>query len=240
MTPMQTQLIDTYWSMIRRRERDIRENGHRPCPCDVDDRWDFEFEDAYEVIHPLLVCINKPQIFVAVSSLPHLRGPFAAENAHQALMFQLNPAEAMYGDPSQLDSEKYLDIRNKAEAELAQLAAMDEIPVAVPVLPRVGTEIWNDNFVRGWTLPKPIIGPVDGSVATSITSLSHVLTSGQQEIFDVVKETPLSGKAIHKLLGGSYETVRKYVRVLMKMNLIHRVSQGYVRGPRPAKELSDT
>lgn len=153
MTPRQTQSINNFWSEIRRRERDIEENGHRPCPWDVDDRWDFELEDAYEAIHPLLVCISKPQIFFAVSSLLHLRGPFAADNAHQGLMLQHNPQGAMFGGPSHLGSENYLRLRKLGETEVERLGRMDAIPVAVPIKPRVGCEVWNEDFVPGWEVP---------------------------------------------------------------------------------------
>ena len=150
---MQTHLIDTFWSEIRRREREIEENGHRPCPWDIDDRWDFELEDAYKAIHPLLVCISKPQIFVAVSSLSHLRGPFAADNAHHGLMLQHNPRGSMFGDPSRLGSEEYLRLRKLGETEVESLSQMDAIPVAVPIKPRVGCEVWNDDFVLQWMVP---------------------------------------------------------------------------------------
>lgn len=121
MTPEQSQTIGPFWSQVRQIEKRILENCHRLGPLDVEGLWNDEFEKTYETLAPLLAPLCQPQIFLGVSSLPHLRGPFEAENAHQALMFQLNPEEAMYGDPSLLRSEEYNVLRQAAEAEVKQL-----------------------------------------------------------------------------------------------------------------------
>lgn len=97
--------------MIRRTELQIRENALIPCPWDADDRWDFELEDVYDAIHPLLVCLSRPRIFMAVSSLVNRQGPFKADNAHLALMFVLNPPEALFGNAGLLESDDYIALR---------------------------------------------------------------------------------------------------------------------------------
>ena len=140
--------------MVRRIEQYIAENSHRPCPIDAEDRWDFKLEDAYDAIHPLLVCLSRPRIFMAVSSLVNQRGPFTADNAHQALMFVLNPPEALFGNAGVLKSDEYIELRTEAEAEVRQLTVMDRIPVAVPIRPKVGVEVWNPDFKFGWKLPR--------------------------------------------------------------------------------------
>ena len=106
MTPAQSKTLVAFWSHVRQIESRVRDNGHRPCPWDVDSLWDQELEESSEALHPLLVCLSKRQVFMAASSLPEKRGPIEADNAHQALMFQLNPEEAMYGNPSLLSQKR--------------------------------------------------------------------------------------------------------------------------------------
>lgn len=234
MTPEQSKSIVIFWTKVRLTERQIHENSHRPCQLDVEDIWNCELEDAYEAIHPILVCISKPRLFNGVSLLPHLRGPFEADNAHQALMFQLNPEEAMYGDPSILKSSEYQAIRKQAEAEVEMLAKMDAIPVAVPILPRCGADIWEPDYEFGWTIPDRNNASTDRSHRDrDEVPLSHKLTPVQQQIVNAVRaaEEPLRAETISELIDCSFDTVRKYVLELMRRGLIHHVSQGYVYGP---------
>src|SRR4029079_18780383 len=102
MTSAQAKLFEAFWDQVRNAEQTIRENSHRPPPLDVDDKWNWGLEDSYEAIHLLLISLQRPRLFNAVSALPHRRGPFIADNAHQGLMFQLNPPEAMFGMPNLL------------------------------------------------------------------------------------------------------------------------------------------
>jgi hypothetical protein len=231
MTPSQTQAFNAYWSLIRRFEFDIQENGHRPCTPEAAEYWDFDLEEAYEVIHPLLVCISRPQFFIAVSPLPQYRGPFEADNAHKAMMFQLNPPESMYGDPSLLNSENYLCTRNRAEAELTQLAALKEIPVAVPIAPRVGTKIWSDDYVVRWKVPSQLTAtPVAPDETGGILEpLSYRLSPGMVELVEAMNEVPQTGKELAVKVGLDYQTVREYLPKLIKKRLVRKVRQGYVR-----------
>lgn len=66
-------------------------------------------------------------------------------------MLQHSPQGA-FGNPSHLGSEEYLRTRKLGETEAEKLGRMDAIPVAVPVMPRVGCEIWNEDFVFRWAV----------------------------------------------------------------------------------------
>lgn len=236
MTPRQSKNIAFFWTQARQTERRIRENGHRPCLVDVEGIWNCEFEDAYEAIHPILVYISKPRLFIGVSSLPQLRGPFEADNAHQALMFQLNPEEAIYGDPSLLESAEYRDLRKQAEAEVEMLAKMDQVPVAVPILPRCGASIWQPDYEMSWAVPEGSDVSADRSVRNSDDiPVSHTVTAVQQKMLNALRAAgePLRAERLSELVDCSFDTVRRYVGVLMRRNLIHHVSQGYVYGPAP-------
>ena len=179
----------------------IRENGHRPCPLDVEDYRDYELEDAYDAIHPLLKCISKPQLYAGVSSLPEMQGSFVAENAHQALSIHFNPAESMFGNPSLLESDSIKQLLLLVEAEDKKLADMPTIPVAVPVAPRIGADIWNDDYVPRWILPNPSMpscsdsGPL--TRASKSSSRRKTSTTRQKQIRSMLGEfrIPRSGRS---------------------------------------------
>lgn len=203
MTPEQSKRIVNFWTQVRHIEGTICENGHRPRPADVEGLWNDEFEDAYQTIYPLLVCISKPRLFSGVSSLPHLQGPFEAVNAHQALMFQLNPEKAMYGDPSLLETAEYRDVRKQAEAEVETLTKMDRIPVAVQILPRCGAGIWQPDYESGWTIPDRSNVSEDCNLPNrNEVPVSHTLTAVQQKILNAVHSAgePLRAVTISDLL----------------------------------------
>ena len=84
-----------------------------------------------------------------------MQGSFVAENAHQALSIQFNPAESMFGNPSLLESDSIKQLLLLAEAEDTKLAEMPTIPVAIPVAPCIGADVWNDDYVPRWILPNP-------------------------------------------------------------------------------------
>lgn len=182
MTPVQAHLIADFWHQIQRRIKLIRENGHLPCPLDVEDNRDFELEDAYDAIHPLLICISKPQLYAGVSSLPEMQGSFVAENAHQAISIQFNPTESMFGNPSLLESDAIKQLLRQVEAEDAKLAGMLTIPVAIPVAPRIGADIWNDDYVPRWILPNPSIpsSSDSGPLTRASKSMSRSTTRQKQ------------------------------------------------------------
>ena len=63
-------------------------------------------------------------------------------------------------------------------------------------------------------------------------SMNHILTESQQEVYDVINDTPLRAKEINaRIAKGVEQTTRKCLAHLIRMNVIHRVPQGYVRGP---------
>lgn len=234
MTTMQSKSFGFFWTLVRQIEHRVRENGHQIRRRDVDGIWNWEFEDAYEAVHPSLVCISRTRLFNGVSSMPHRRGPFEADDAHQALMFQLNPEEALYGDLSLLESTEYLDLRKQAEAEVELLAKMDRIPIAVPILPRCGASIWQPDYQTRWAIPDHCSTSTDRNLHNmDEVPVSHTLTETQQKILDTVRAVgePIRGEKISRLVDCSNDTVRKYVVTLMRLGLIHHVSQGYVYGP---------
>jgi hypothetical protein len=236
MSPGQSTNIMCFWAQVRQVERRIRENGHRPRPVDVEGIWNCEFEDAYEAIHPILACISKPRLFNGVSSLPRLRGPFDADNAHQALMFQLNPEEAMDGDPSLLESAEYRDLRKQAELEVEMLARMDRIPIAIPILPLCGASVWQPDYETRWAVPDRSGVSTDRNHQNrSEVPAPATITAVQQKMLNAIRAAgePVRGEKISELIDCSFDTVRRYVGVLMRQNLIHRVSQGYVYGANP-------
>jgi hypothetical protein len=121
----------------------------------MEDYRDFELEDEYEAIRPLLICISEPKLYEGVASLPENQVPFVAENAHHALSIHFNPPESMFGNPSLLESDAIKHALRQAAVERTRLAEMATIPVAIRVLPRVGSEIWNRDYIPRWTLPSP-------------------------------------------------------------------------------------
>lgn len=231
MTSAQMKILVAFWSQVRQIESRIRENGHRHCPLDIDDRWNHEFEDAYEAIRPLLVCISNPRLFVGVSSLPHLRGPFEAKNAHQALLFQLNPEEAMYGNPALLEAKEFVTLRKLAEAESELLASMNEIPVAVPVLPKCGAAIWDEDYVRRWKIPEPSAIPSSAISQTTVPAdpLDYTLSETRMKLVEATDNVPRSIKDLAKRADCDYQTAKGYLPKLKNMGLVRKVKQGYVR-----------
>ena len=231
MTPEQSKSIVYFWTQVRQIERRICETGHRPCPADVEGVWDCDFEDAYEAIQPILVCIRKPRLFSGVSSFPHQRGPFEADNAHQGLMFQLNPEEAMYGDASLLESTEYRELRKQAETEVEMLAKMGRIPVAVPILPRCGADIWDEDYVMRWRIPEPSITTVNVIRQTTVPPdpLDYTLSETRLKLIEVTDNTPRSIKDLAKRAGCDYQTAKGYLPELKRMGHVRKVDQGYVR-----------
>ena len=155
MTPNQAHQLADFADLIKRRITLIRMNDHHPILLDTEDHRDFELEDAYEAIRPLLICISEPKLYEGVASLPENQGPFVAENAHHALSIQFNPPESMFGNPSLLESNAIKHMLDHASVERSRLAEMPTIPVAEPILPRCGVEVWDPDYVPRWIIPSP-------------------------------------------------------------------------------------
>jgi len=126
MTAKTAQFItafDEFWRFVAEAEQDVRKNGYlgRLAPCCYGDPWDERFAAAYEAIRLRLRKLCKTRYYAAPAGLAFFPGPFTAENAHQALMYFLNPPGELYGEKGLLDSAEYKAIKEAAMAELQQI-----------------------------------------------------------------------------------------------------------------------
>lgn len=164
------------------------------------------------------------------------KGPFTADNAHQALMLILNPPESLFGEPSLLTSEQYVQIRVQAEAEVNQLLAMKSIPVAVPVLPKVGTSVWDSDFKLAWEIPTD--NPLQGTPNKSTVDArprSHYMSRTKQALLECLDtESPQRAADLRNQIERRYgiecevQTVRFYMSQFKKLGLVDTVKQGYI------------
>jgi hypothetical protein len=117
-----TNAVNLFWSFVATFELDIRQNGHRGRmpPCCLDDPWNEEFAQAYELLAQHLKRFRQLRYFKVPAGLAFFQMPLLAETAHQALMFFLNPAFGLYGEMGVLDSPEYIAIKEAAMAELEQ------------------------------------------------------------------------------------------------------------------------
>ena len=182
MTPDQAHLFSDFFDQVRRRMKLIRENGHRAAPLNIEGYRDVELEDAYDAIRPWLIRISKHQLYAGVASLPEYQGPFVAENALHALSIQFNPPESMYGNPALLESDAIKHMLHQAEFVYSQLAEMPTIPVAIPVLPLCGSDIWEPEFVQRWKLPE---------TANQLTPITAVEEKSRGKRRTVAAKSPL-------------------------------------------------
>ena len=216
---MQLTLFDEFWSIVRRIEVDIREP--QPAPdADLNLWWMWELEDAYEAILPLLFSISHLQPFYAPAGQTKTGGPFAAKNAHQALFHCLTVDASHLRFYELLDSPEYKELRAKAVDEVRRLDAVEQIPVAQAVLPRVGAAIWDDDYETEWVLPQ---------IEPSTDMLLRNLTTTQRRLYDAVDELPKRGEALSSLADCEFDTARKYLPKLVRNGLIKRCSSGYYR-----------
>lgn len=227
MTPMQLTLFDEFWSLVRRIEVDIREP--QPAPgADLNLCWRWELEDAYEAILPLLLSISHRQPFYAPAGQTRTGGPFAAKNAHQAIVYCLTVDASLLEFYELLDSPEYKELRAKAVDEVQRLDAVEQIPVARAVLPRVGAAIWDDDYETKWVLP-PIHAMSESAPDDKTKLLLRDLTTTQKRIYDVIDDNPRRGNKISQLADCEEYTARRYLPELLKAGLINKCRSGYYR-----------
>jgi len=110
------QPFSDFWGRVGGAESRIRNWLNPPldpsCKELMDDTW-FEL---YKVSSPILQPVAKVREFQTPPNVPGDR-VFSAETAHQALMFILNPPEALFGLTHVLDSREYLQVKEEAERE---------------------------------------------------------------------------------------------------------------------------
>ena len=241
---MQLTLFDEFWSLVRRIEVDIREL--QPAPGgDLNLWWRWELEDAYEAILPLLFSISHQQPFYAPAGQTKTGGPFAAKNAHQALFYCLTVDASLLEFYELLDSPEYKELRAKAVDEVRRLDAVEQIPVAQAVLPRVGAAIWDDDYETKWVLPK--IVQLSQSAYRRAESLPQVsttncvdrdstlrlsspeLTQTQEDILDAMDDQPRRWTRIAERAGYSHDLVRRHSRFLQDAEFVKKTKKGFVR-----------
>jgi len=156
-----TNAVDAFWRFVARMELDIRQNAHRGRmpPCCLNDPWDEEFAQAYELLALHLKRFRRLRYFKVPAGLAFFQFPLWAETAHQALMFFLNPAFGLYGEMGVLDSPEYIAIKEAAMAELEQHQAARLKAKAKPKcskeaktlveLIELNAHLWDHHFPKG-------------------------------------------------------------------------------------------
>ncbi|MBS0205539.1 MAG: hypothetical protein JSS49_21760 [Planctomycetes bacterium] len=113
-------LFSDFWEWASRCIADIRQNGLRgaiPPDC-VGDDWDDDFANSYENIHPILKEFFNAKFYEVPPGIPNCSAPFVAETGHQALMFFLNPTNALYGAAPFFETKEFQNILDSAISEL--------------------------------------------------------------------------------------------------------------------------
>ncbi len=113
---------------------------------------------------------------------------------------------------------------------------MGRIPVAVPIRPKVGVEVWDPDFKLGWELPRDEVTPeAPDSQAGQATPISHYLSKTKEAILDCLSvDHPQTAEQLVKSVKVKHgveceeQTVRKYMGPFKKAKLVARVKQGYV------------
>jgi hypothetical protein len=109
-----------FWDRVGRAEGLIVSHfGPRLSPAvkeDMDQSW-FEL---YEVIKPALEPFASPKSIISSPEAPGY-SIYEATTYHEALMFELNPPEALFGLPHILTAPEYLKIKRNAHEEFRQI-----------------------------------------------------------------------------------------------------------------------
>ena len=112
--------FEHFWGRIGSTEHSIFDwTGPRLPPFvkeGMDDSW---FED-YDAIRMALKPLAKRRPFIAPAEATG-DAVFQAETAHEALMFILNPPDALFGLPHILTGREYLDIKREAQEEFRRM-----------------------------------------------------------------------------------------------------------------------
>lgn len=119
-----------FWDHVRDEKLVILQNEHkgRVTPDCLSDTWNESFERAYLGIRPHLKKYRSLKTFPVPSGVMALPSPIQAENAHQALMYFLNPGIHLSGEIGVLDSREYLSIESKAMDEEQRLDDKSIVP----------------------------------------------------------------------------------------------------------------
>jgi hypothetical protein len=206
MTDDEREAFERFWQLIQLNEEFVLQHANAPCP-DASERWDEELEAAYERIKPVLQPLARNRFFSAPPGLVARAGPFVAETSHQALMFLLNPPEALFGHICALSSPEYLAIRKEAQEELRQI---QDVTAA-------GSADKTEVRLDGISKPGAHIDGVD-------------LNQTQKDILKAVDSTPRRGEDVALKAGYGHELVRRHLPTLMRLGLVkHKHRHGYYR-----------
>jgi len=108
MSDMDANCFAAFWDCVRRNEEYISQYGHIGYDPNAAEGWDERFAECYAAIEAALRPVARPRMFAVPAYLPG-KSAFQAATAHQAIMFFLNPPEALFGYGRALGSPEYLE-----------------------------------------------------------------------------------------------------------------------------------
>jgi len=121
-----------FWDRVGQAKHEIRSwMGPRAAPG-TEELMDDEWFELYEVMRPALQPFAKKRHFSVPPEAPGY-SVFEAETALEALMFFLNPPEALVGLHHVLDDPQYLQIERDAQQECRMAFSEYEKPVSANV-----------------------------------------------------------------------------------------------------------
>jgi hypothetical protein len=109
-----------FWDRIGHAENMIFDHTGPRYPPFVKEDMDDSFFEAYAAIKQALKPLANKRHFIGPPEAPGYP-VFEAETAHEALMFILNPPEALFGLPAILTKEEYLTIKREAQEEYRKI-----------------------------------------------------------------------------------------------------------------------
>jgi hypothetical protein len=119
-----SETFDEFWRYVARMEDYIRQYGAIGFRPDDLDRWDEHFAELYNTIAPafrtLPQGVANHRLFILPPGLPGANSVMA-DNAHQALMWELNPPERFFGAIDALQSAEHREVKRAAQQELRLL-----------------------------------------------------------------------------------------------------------------------